>query len=173
MSTDLGILIARVFFGTAIAAHGAQKLFGWFRGYGIAGTGGFFEKIGFRSGPLFATAAGLSEFGGGILLLLGLFTPAGAAAVFATMLVAMVSVHVRNGFFSTNNGIEVAYLYAAAALALVFTGAGEFSMDAMLGLQFTSQPHVIEGLLALSVIGAAATLTIGRHAQPQGSATEH
>lgn len=71
MSTDIGILIIRVLFGAAIAAHGAQKLFGWFGGYGLKGTAGFFEQLGFRPGVLFAAAAGLSETGGGVLLALG------------------------------------------------------------------------------------------------------
>src|SRR4051812_34834683 len=111
MSADLGILIIRVLFGVAIAAHGAQKLFGWFGGYGLKGTGGFFEQLGFRPGVAFAAAAGLSEFGGGFSLALGLFTPFGAAAVFSAMLVAGVSVHLKNGFFSMSNGIELPFLY--------------------------------------------------------------
>src|SRR6266446_4597794 len=89
MSVDLGILFIRVLFGVAIAAHGAQKLFGWFGGYGIKGTGGFFESIGFRPGTTLAALAGLSEFAGGVLLILGLFTPFAAAAVVATMIVAL------------------------------------------------------------------------------------
>ena len=98
MSVDLGILLIRVLFGVAIAAHGAQKVFGWSGGYGLKRTGGFFETLGFRPGVAFAAAAGLSEFGGGILLTLGFFTPVGAAAVLAAMVVAIVSVHLKNGF---------------------------------------------------------------------------
>ena len=119
---DTGILIIRVFFGLAIAGHGAQKLFGWFGGYGIKKTGGFFEALGFRPGAAFATAAGLSEMGGGLLLTVGLFTPFGAAAVLSAMLVAMVSVHLKNGFFATGNGIELPFLYAVAALGIAFNG---------------------------------------------------
>jgi len=88
MSVDLGILLIRVLFGVAIAAHGAQKVFGWFGGYGLKGTGGFFETLGFRPGVGFAAAAGLSEVGGGVLLTLGLLTPFGAGAVLAAMVVA-------------------------------------------------------------------------------------
>ena len=84
---DSGLLIIRVFFGLAMAGHGAQKLFGWFGGYGIKQTGGFFESLGFRPGAAFATAAGLSEMGGGLLVTVGLFTPFGAAAVLSAMLV--------------------------------------------------------------------------------------
>src|ERR1700704_1451225 len=109
MTVDLGILIIRVLFGVAMAAHGAQKLFGWFGGYGLKQTGGFFEGLGFRPGTAFATAAGLSEVGGGLLLTVGLFTPFGAAAVLSAMLVAMVSVHLKNGFFASGNGIELPF----------------------------------------------------------------
>src|SRR2546423_15421712 len=105
MSVDLGILAIRTVFGLAIAAHGAQKLFGWFGGYGLKATGGFFEQLGFRPGVPFAATAGLSETGGGILLALGFFTPFWSAAVLAAMLVAVFSVHVRNGFFAIGNGI--------------------------------------------------------------------
>src|SRR2546422_10911048 len=97
---DVGILVIRVLFGVAIAAHGAQKLFGWFGGYGLKGTGGFFEGLGFRAGVAFAAAAGMREFGGGISLALGLFTPFWAAAGLAAMLVGLGSVHGKNGFFA-------------------------------------------------------------------------
>jgi putative oxidoreductase len=93
---DTAILFVRLAFGLAIAAHGAQKLFGWFGGHGIRGTGGFFEAIGFRPGFPFAIAAGLSELGGGVLIAAGLLTPVGGAAVMSAMLVAMLSVHVKN-----------------------------------------------------------------------------
>src|SRR5215813_9042331 len=122
MSFDVGILIIRVLFGVAMAAHGSQKLFGWFGGYGLKGTGGFFEQLGFRPGVPFAAAAGLSEFGGGVLLALGLFTPFGAAAVLSAMLVAIVSVHLKNGFFAMSNGFELPFLYSVAALGLAFSG---------------------------------------------------
>src|SRR5437870_12335928 len=124
MSVDVGILVIRVLFGVAIAAHGAQKVFGWFGGYGLKRTGGFFETLGFRPGVGFAAAAGLSEVGGGVLLTLGLFTPFGAAAVLTAMIVAIVSVHLKNGFFAMSNGIELPFLYAASALGLAFSGAG-------------------------------------------------
>src|SRR5438132_6331830 len=154
MSVDLGILLIRVLFGVAIAAHGAQKVFGWFGGYGLKRTGGFFETLGFRPGVGFAAAAGLSELGGGVLLTLGLFTPFGAAAVLAAMLVAMVSVHLKNGFFAMGNGIELPFLYAVGAVGVAFAGAGAFSLDALFGLTFLSAPYLIEGVLVAAVIGA-------------------
>jgi len=159
---DIGILIIRVFFGLAIAGHGAQKLFGWFGGYGIKQTGGFFESIGFRPGAVFATVAGLSEMGGGVLLTVGLFTPFGAAAVLSAMLVAMVSVHLKNGFFATGNGIELPFLYAVAALGIALTEGGAISLDRLLGLNFLLEPYVVTGLLVLAACGAAVTLSM-RH----------
>jgi len=167
MSVDLGILVIRGLFGIAIAAHGAQKVFGWFGGYGLKGTGGFFETLGFRPGVAFAAAAGLSELGGGVLLALGLFTPFGAAAVLAAMIVAMVSVHSQNGFFAMNNGIEMPFLYAVPALGLAFTGAGAFSFDSLLGLTFLSDPPLIEGLVSLTILGAAVTLGLRRQEEKQ------
>jgi putative oxidoreductase len=140
MLVDIGILLVRVLFGVSIAAHGSQKLFGWFGGYGLKGTGGFLETLGFRPGVVFATMSGLSEFVGGLLLTLGLLTPLGAAMVLGTMIVAMISVHLQNGFFAASNGIEMPLLYAAAAVGVVFTGAGAYSLDNVLDVTFFSAP---------------------------------
>src|SRR5439155_1943196 len=97
---SIGLLILRLVVGLTLAAHGAQKLFGWFGGYGLAGTGQFLEQLGFRPGRIQAAQAGLAEFVGGLLLAAGFLTPVGAAAVAAVMLVASVSVHLKNGFFA-------------------------------------------------------------------------
>jgi putative oxidoreductase len=162
MFMDTGILIIRMFFGLAMAGHGAQKLLGWFGGYGIKGTGGFFESLGFRPGAAFATAAGLSEMGGGLLVTVGLFTPFGAAAIVSAMLVAMVSVHLKNGFFAAGNGIEMPFLYAVAALGMALTGGGAISLDRLLGLDFLTEPYMVTMLLVLAIGGAAVTLSL-RH----------
>src|SRR5712692_8142425 len=172
MLFDVGILVIRVLFGVAIAAHGAQKIFGWFGGYGLKGTGGFFEGLGFRPGTAFAAAAGLSEFGGGILLTVGLFTPLGTAAVLAAMLVAMVSVHLKNGFFAMANGVELPFLYAATAIGVAFTGGGAYSLDALLGLKLLREPLIIGGLFVLAVVGAAVTLGLRRQAPGQAAAAQ-
>jgi putative oxidoreductase len=163
---DTGILIIRVLFGLAIAAHGTQKLFGWFGGYGIKGTGGFFETLGFRPGAAFATAAGLSEMGGGLLIALGLFTPFGAAAVLSAMLVAMVSVHLKNGFFAMGNGIELPFLYAVAAVGVGLAGPGSISLDRVLSVNFVEEPYVATGLLVAAVVGAAVTLSLRQKNAP-------
>ena len=170
MSVDLGILAIRSLFGLAIAAHGAQKLFGWFGGYGLKGTGGFFEQLGFRPGVPFAAAAGLSEMGGGILLTLGFFTPFGSAAVLTSMLVAIVSVHLRNGFFAMSNGFELPFLYAVSAIGIGFSGPGAYSLDSWFGLVFLDQPNLVAGVLAAAFFGATVTLRSRRPVQAQASA---
>src|SRR4029453_13407727 len=109
---SVGILILRLVVGLSLAAHGAQKLFGWFGGYGIAGTGQFLEQLGFRPGRLHAVQAGLTEVLGGLFLAAGFLTPAAAAAVLAVMLVAAVSVHLKAGYFAHTGGYEYALVLA-------------------------------------------------------------
>lgn len=125
---DIALLALRVGLGLAVAAHGAQKLLGWFGGHGIAGTGGFFDSIGFRPGKTNAILAGLGEAAGGLLLALGLFTPIGGAAVAATMLVA-ASVHSKAGFFAQSGGYELPLFYGIAGAVLTISGPGQFSID--------------------------------------------
>jgi putative oxidoreductase len=159
MST--GLLIARLVFGIVMAAHGTQKLFGWFGGYGIAGTGGFFESVGFRPGRALAVAAGLGETAGGLLMVGGLFGPIGPAVMLSVMLVAS-SLHWSNGLFATNNGIELPLLYGAAAVALAFTGYGVYSLDALFGIADFWTTELIWTTLALGVFGGVANLVL-RH----------
>ncbi len=122
---DIALLVLRFGLGFALFAHGAQKLFGWFGGHGLAGTGGFFDSIGFRPGKTNALLAGLGEAGGGALLALGLLTPIGGAAAAGTMLVA-ASVHQKQGFIG---GYELPLFYGIAAVVLTFSGPGQFSID--------------------------------------------
>src|SRR5438309_11016586 len=104
---DGGLLLIRAGVGGTVAAHGLQKLFGWFGGHGLDGTGGFFEQVGHRPGRMMAGAAGLSEAGGGLLLFLGLLTPLGVAMIIGVMTVASISVHGDNGLWATNSGYEL------------------------------------------------------------------
>jgi putative oxidoreductase len=159
---DSGLLLARVVFGLLMAAHGSQKLFGWFGGYGLAGTGGFFESLGFRPGKLFAAAAGGTEFAAGLLVAFGLLGPLGPALILSVMIVAMATVHWANGVFAQNNGIEVPLLYTAAAVAIGLIGNGGYSLDAVFGLTWSAE--VVWVALALGVIGGFANLAIRKTA---------
>jgi putative oxidoreductase len=159
---DLGLLVARLVLGPLMAAHGAQKLLGWFGGHGLSGTGAFFESLGFRPGRLFALAAGLGEAGGGILLALGLLGPIGPALMLSVMTVAMVSVHWHNGLFAMSNGIEVPLLYATGAVALAFTGPGAYSLDGLLGISSLWTPVVSLAALVVGLLGGVANLAFRR-----------
>ena len=157
---DAGLLLARVVIGLLFAAHGAQKLFGWFGGYGLAGTGGFFESLGFRPGRLFAAAAGFTELAGGLLLAFGLLGPLGPAMLVSVMIVAMATVHWQHGLFAQNNGIELPLIYSAAVAAIALVGNGAYSLDAALGLAWSDV--VVVAALALGVVGGVANLALRR-----------
>ncbi len=159
---DQGLLIARLVLGVLMAAHGAQKLFGWFGGYGLDGTSGFFANLGFRPARLFAAAAGAGEIAGGLLLALGLFGPVGGAIVLSIMIVAAVTVHWNQGVFAPA-GIELPLLYAAGGVALSLTGPGRFSMDSLLGIDYVWTPVVVLAVLAAGFIGGVINLSL-RHA---------
>ncbi len=126
---SLGLLIIRLVVGLALAAHGAQKLFGWFGGYGLKGTGGWMESIGIKPGYTMALLAGLAEFSGGLLFATGLFTEIGAVLIAGTMLVAAVKVHLQNGFWVTANGYEFNLVLIAVVIGVALTGAGDYSLD--------------------------------------------
>jgi putative oxidoreductase len=161
-TVSAGLLIARLVLGLLLVGHGAQKLFGWFGGYGLAGTGGFFESLGFRPGRAFAAAASLAEIAGGLLLALGFLGPVGPALIISVMIVAAISVHWGHGVFATTNGIEVPLLYATGALALALTGYGAYSLDALLGLQSLWTPAVAWVVIGLGVVGGIVNLLARR-----------
>lgn len=124
-----GALALRIPVGLIFAAHGAQKLFGWFGGYGLEGTGGFFASVGLNPGYLLALLAGLAEFFGGLALVAGLLVRPAAAALAFAMLIAIFAVHWGQGFFAASGGYEFALALFAASLSLLFSGAGRFSVD--------------------------------------------
>lgn len=159
---DAGLVIVRLVLGLLMAAHGAQKLFGWFGGYGLAGTAGFLESLGFRPGRVFAIAAGLAEFGGGLLVALGLLGPVGPALIVSVLIVATGSVHAKNGLFATSNGIEMPLLFAAAAASLALTGHGQYSLDALLGLTPVWTPALNGAVLGIGIVGGVANLATRR-----------
>ena len=155
-----GLLIARLVFGLLMAAHGAQKLFGWFGGHGLAAVGGMFESLGFRPGRLFAIAAGAAELGSGMLIAFGFLGPVGPALMLSVMIVAAISVHWQNGLFSMSNGIELPLLYGAAAAALALTGPGTYSHDALLGLSSLWTPGLAWSTLGLAILGGVGNLAL-------------
>lgn len=157
-----GLLVIRIVVGLLMAAHGSQKLLGWFGGHGIAGTGMFFEQLGFRPGRLFATVASVTEVVSGILIALGLLGPIGPALMLSVMIVAAVSVHWKNGIFASANGIELALFYGTAAVALALIGFGRYSLDAVFGLQALYTPALALAALAIGVIGGVANLAARR-----------
>jgi putative oxidoreductase len=159
-----GLLVGRLVLGLLMAAHGTQKLFGWFGGYGIAGTGGFLETLGFRPGRTFAATAALTEVIGGLLVAAGLLGPVGPALMLTVMIVAAVSVHWNHGVFAANNGIELPLLYGTGALTLALTGPGVFSLDALAGVDAVWTPGLRAAVLAIGVLGGAVNLLARRPA---------
>ena len=142
LSSHAGIaaLALRLPVGVILTAHGAQKLFGWFGGYGLQGTGQWMASVGFEPGYLMALLAGSTEFFGGVALILGLLVrPAAAVAAF-TMLIAM-TVHLGNGLFVSNNGYEFALTLLAATVALTLQGAGKASLDALIEKKLNAQSN--------------------------------
>ena len=122
-------LALRVPLGIIFAAHGAQKLFGWFGGYGLEGTGQWMASIGLEPGVLMAVLSGSAEFFGGVFLLLGLLTRPSALVLAVTMLVAIFSVHISHGLFMSNNGYEFALALLAGVVSLLISGGGRASLD--------------------------------------------
>lgn len=131
LSSDdsLAPLALRIAAGVIFAAHGAQKLFGWFGGYGLEGTGQWMASIGLEPGYFMALAAGSAEFFGGLLLIAGLLTRPAAVVLAITMVVAIVTVHLQNGLFMSNNGYEFGLSLLAISISLAVSGAGRFALD--------------------------------------------
>ncbi|MBA0050580.1 DoxX family protein [Streptomyces sp. AJS327] len=153
---DWGLLILRVVLGLTIAAHGTQKLFGWFDGDGLAAAGQSFEAMGYPSGEAMALLAGLSEALGGLGLVLGLLTPLAGAAVVGTMINAIAVTH-EGGFFSPG-GYEFALLIGAGAATLALTGPGSYALDRSLPVLRAHRPSY--GVAALGLGGALALLVL-------------
>ncbi|MDQ0939257.1 DoxX family membrane protein [Streptomyces sp. V1I1] len=160
---DLGLLVLRVGTGAVLAAHGSQKLFGWFGGGGLDATAQAMEAMGFRPGRPSAVAAGLGEAGGGALLALGLATPVAASAAAGAM-AAAVSVQAPAGFFNQAGGFEYPAFLGFTAAAVGIAGAGRYSLDHATRHRF-DQPWVV----AVAFLGSAlaAATVVGRRAQDQ------
>ncbi|MCT8988470.1 DoxX family protein [Shewanella phaeophyticola] len=128
-TAGVSTLALRVPVGIIFIAHGAQKLFGWFGGYGLEGTGQWMASMGMEPGVLMALMAGSAEFFGGLFILLGLLTRPAAVALAFTMVVAIASVHLSNGLFMSNHGYEYALALLAASVSLALSGSGKAALD--------------------------------------------
>jgi putative oxidoreductase len=166
---DFGILLLRAVVGMTLAAHGAQKLFGWFGGHGLDGTGQFMATLGFQPGRRHALMAGLAEGVGGVLLALGFLTPVGAALGASVMLVAAVTAHVKNGFFSSSGGFEYNLVLGVSALSIAFIGPGVASIDALLGYSLSGALWGSAAAL-VAVIGSASQLAQRRLPETRAAA---
>src|SRR3977135_4745086 len=134
----LGLLVLRIGVGLTVAAHGGQKVFGWFGGSGIQGFAGMRGQIRFSPARWWAWAAALAEFVGGLLVAAGLLSPIGSFAIIGSMAVVILAVHARNGFWNKDGGIEFPLLIVVVALALSVSGPGELSLDRLVR---TRLPH--------------------------------
>jgi putative oxidoreductase len=167
----IGLLILRLVVGGLFFAHGAQKLFGWFGGYGIGGTGGFLESLGYPRGRAMAALTGLTEAGAGALLVLGLLTPLAGAMILGVMLNAVVSAKLDKGLFG---GYELDLVYAAAGVALAFVGAGAYSVDRVIHDHFASWTMhgwmYGVGAIVLALLAGVVTLATRRSQVPAAAA---
>ncbi|RIH87985.1 DoxX family protein [Calidithermus roseus] len=148
--TDLALLILRLVTGSLLAAHGAQKLFGWFGGHGLAGTAGWLESLGFRPGRLWALLAGGCEFLGGLFLALGLFSPVGSLLIAAAMLTAIAKAHWPR-LWVTQGGFELPLTNLAVAAAVGIAGPGAYALDALWSSALS--PELAQWGLLLVLVG--------------------
>jgi putative oxidoreductase len=158
---ELALLVFRLVVGLTFVAHAAQKLFRVFGGGGIQSTADAFDQIGLRPGWASAWLAALAELGGGLLIAFGLLTPFAAAALIATMTAAVFTVHLRNGFFNTNNGYEYNLVLAIGAFALAGAGPGAWSLDNALNIDLAGTAWAL-GALGAGVLGGLAPV-LGGH----------
>ncbi|MEE1752975.1 DoxX family protein [Streptomyces sp. SP18CS02] len=165
---DLGLLVLRVGTGAVLAAHGSQKLFGWFGGGGIEATAQAMEAMGFRPGKRSAIAAGLGEAGGGTLLALGLATPAAGAAAAGAMAGA-VSVHAPSGFFAQSGGFEYPAFLGFTAASIGLAGAGRYGLDHATHHRL-DRPWIVAAAFVGSALAAAAV--VGRRVKEQAAAAQ-
>ncbi len=149
--SDIGLLILRVFVGLVFAAHGVQKLFGWFGGPGLAGFTGWLQSLGLRPARLWAWIAALVETVGGLLLALGVLTPIVGALLISQMLMAIAKAHWRNGFFNSSGGYEFNLTLMATLLALVFAGPGAYALGPQTIAQY-SEAVLFVGALVVGIL---------------------
>ena len=155
---EFGLLLLRLVVGALFIGHGTQKLFGWFGGYGVEGTGGFLESLGYRPGKPYAILGGVAEAGGGLLLFLGLFTPLAAALLIAMMINAIFAVHAEHGAWAQNNGYEYPLVLIMAVAAVALGDGGTAAVDGLFGLSLGGVFGFLGILVGLIGGGAAAAI---------------
>ncbi len=160
---NIGILILRLVLGGIFIGHGSQKLFGWFGGRGMTGTIAMIERMGARPVLWWAILAALSEFGGGVLVLLGLLNPLGSLGIMAAMLIAIFQVHWSKGFWNSKGGIEFPLINLASALAIALVGPGSYSLDAVLRISLPEPASLLTGLALVLLGGIAEQASHTRH----------
>src|SRR5262245_7194788 len=156
-----GLLLIRIVVGLLFAAHGLQKLLGWFGGAGLRGTAALFDRGGLRPGRVTAPLGGAAELAGGLSITLGLLTPIGAMAVLLMMAGAVVAVHAPNGLWNTNGGSEFPIVLGTIALALTLTGPGRWSFDHLAGLHLAGW-WWFAAACVVTAVGAAVDLAMVR-----------
>lgn len=154
MDVDLALLVLRVGIGTVFVAHGLQKLFGWWNGPGWAGFKGFIGSMGLRPALFWASISLIAELGGGLAVIAGLLVPLAAAGLVAQAIVLTWKVHVPNGFWVGNGGIEFPIALLAGAFAVQLLGPGTWALDSLLPVDVLYEPSVSWVLLGLAIIGA-------------------
>jgi putative oxidoreductase len=159
-TTDLSLLILQLGIGLTFAAHGAQKVFGWWGGPGLAGWEGAMTHMGFRPAKVFALASALTELVGGLLLAVGLLTPIAAAVLVAQAVVIIGHVHWQNGFFNAQSGIEFPLLLGIGAAAVGVAGGSAIGVDAFVG--FALEPSVGVAVIVAGVVAGLVALAVPR-----------
>jgi putative oxidoreductase len=152
---NLAALVLRMVIGGLMTGHGAQKLFGWWGGYGLQGTSAWLESMGLRPGRPWAIMAGGSEFGGGVLSLLGLLNPLGPLGVIGAMAMAARKAHWGRPVWVTEGGPELPVTNISIATALMLAGPGKYSLDRALGIRLPSWVALL-GLVGISITVAFA-----------------
>lgn len=168
MSLDLALLVLRVFVGLLVAAHGAQKVFGWFGGPGMGGFTGWMGSIGLKPAWLWGLLGAWGEFGGGLLLALGLLSPLGALGIIGAMAMAIGLAHWSKGLWGTNGGYEFPLTLLVTSFILGLIGPGRYSLDALLGVILPTSMIFWSGLVLVAIVVA-----YGLIASKQQAASAH
>jgi putative oxidoreductase len=156
-----GLLVLRLVLGLIMAAHGAQKLFGWFDGPGLAGFGATLERLGVRPGRPWAMASAIIEFAGGLLVALGLLTPVAALFLAGNLLVAILTSHLARGFWNRDGGYEFPLALMGGLIGLSLTGPGSLSVDSAIRLSLP-QPATWLAIVILVLLGVLAAAASAR-----------